>query len=194
VASRPRRPGSDRGRAAIDWEAAFSFFASLPPGQRRYSLVAAEFDVALRTVERHGRDGSWRARAAEIDAQARSEVDARLGRARANQLADVEKLIEASFVTYAQQLRDGEVRISAAGFATLVKLLQQLAGQPGEPAPETTTRPDSTAVRSPERTQAVIDALRETGALEVLGLHATVDPDDNGPEDTNDTDDEKEER
>jgi hypothetical protein len=182
AANRARRPGSDRGRAAVDWEAAFVFYASLPAESRSYAAVASRFGVSRRTVEARGRRHGWRQRVGEIEAEAARQADQQLGRARVAQLADAEKLIEASFLTYAQQLRNGDVQISAAGFATLVKLLQQLAGQPAEPTPETTPPPDTTVARTPERTQAVIEALRETGALEALGLRST-----NAENDTNES-------
>ena len=41
-----RKPRSDRGRPATDWEAAFVFFAALPSQLRTYAAVAAEFNVS----------------------------------------------------------------------------------------------------------------------------------------------------
>ncbi|HEV2590450.1 MAG TPA: hypothetical protein VGU02_01030, partial [Gaiellaceae bacterium] len=54
-----RRPGSNSGRATIDWQQAFLFYVSLPPEQRDYQTVADEFGVSRRTVERHGRTDRW---------------------------------------------------------------------------------------------------------------------------------------
>jgi hypothetical protein len=65
-----RKRGSDRGRAALDWNQAFLFYAGLPPEQRSYAAVAAEFGVSARTVERHGRKERWRERAHELDREA----------------------------------------------------------------------------------------------------------------------------
>jgi hypothetical protein len=36
----------------VDREAAFAFWAALPPEQRRYAVVAEKFDVSPRTPER----------------------------------------------------------------------------------------------------------------------------------------------
>ena len=47
------------GRAAIDWQQAFLFYAGLPPQQRTYQAVADQFGVSVRTVERHGMNEHW---------------------------------------------------------------------------------------------------------------------------------------
>jgi hypothetical protein len=135
VAAAKRKPGSDLGRPALDWEQAFAFYASLSPERRSYRAVAAEFGVSRRTVETHGRRDRWRERVARIEAEAALEAAKRLGRARADQLADVQKLIEASFITYAQQLRSGEVRLTASDLPRLVKLLHELWGEPVSSGP-----------------------------------------------------------
>src|SRR5437764_1048112 len=106
-----RKPGSDRGRPAIDWEVAFGFYASLSSAERSYRLVAERFGVSVRTVEKHGRGERWRERLRGIQAEAAAEAERRLGRAWGEQIAQFEKLIEASLITYAQQLRSGGVRI-----------------------------------------------------------------------------------
>ena len=49
-----RKPGSNRGRAAVDWQRAFQFYAAVPPAERDYRRVAEEYRVSVRTVERHG--------------------------------------------------------------------------------------------------------------------------------------------
>ena len=59
AANPKRRPGSDLGRATVDWEAAFAFYAALADECRCYQAVADEFDVSLRTVENHGRADRW---------------------------------------------------------------------------------------------------------------------------------------
>src|SRR3954452_24947939 len=117
-----RQPGSNLGRAAIDWERAFLFYATLPSETRDYRKVAAEFGVSPRTVERHGRSGRWKQRARELDAAASAAAAERIRDQRADKLVDVEKLIDASYVTYATQLRDGKVRVSPADLPRLHKL------------------------------------------------------------------------
>lgn len=132
MASQARRPNSDLGRPAIDWSEAFLFYASLPPEQRSYARVAAEFGVSVRTVERHGRVEKWRQRMREIQAQAAREADKKLGRAWAERIADFEKLIEATCISYAQQLSGGRVRVTASDLVGLVKISLQLRGEPSE--------------------------------------------------------------
>lgn len=166
MASGERKEGSDRGRPAIDWEQAFAFYASLPPERRSYATVATEFAVSPRTVETHGRRDRWRQRAGRIEAEAAAEVAKRLGHARADQLADVQKLIEASFITYAQQLRSGEVRLTASDLPRLVKLLHELWGAPStldeQPAVQRRSPPARPSI---EHMGEVIAALQESGAL-----------------------------
>lgn len=132
MASAKRQPGSDLGRAAIDWDRAFAVYAALSPEQRSYQAIADRYGISLRTVETHGRRERWRERAEQIDREAAAEAERRIGRARADQLADVQRLIEASFIAYAQQLRNGDVRLTASDLPRLVKLLTDLWTDPAE--------------------------------------------------------------
>jgi hypothetical protein len=163
-----RRAGSDLGRPAIDWEAAFALYASLPPEQRSYRTVAAEFGVSARTVETHGRKERWRERSQRIEAEAAAQAEKRLGKARADQIADVQRLVEATLISYAQQLRSGEVRLTASDLPRMFKLLHELWGNDTQedeqpPKPESTERQTSS-----EHLLEVIEALRESGALDAL--------------------------
>ena len=178
MASPGRQPGSDLGRPLIDWEQAFAFFASLAPERRSYAAVASEFGVSIRTVERHGRSEQWQQRLRLINAQAAAETNSMLGRARAEQIGKLVKLIDASLVAYADRLRRGDVRIGPADLDRLYKLWQQLQHELAQP-PETRAADEQppSPDRSPEHTAAVIEALRETGTLSALGMHA-VDPND----------------
>jgi hypothetical protein len=125
-----RSPGSDRGRQAIDWERAFVFYASLPPESRSYTMVAAEFGVSRRTVETHGRSERWATRLKAIETDAARRADLELGRARAEQLGDFHRLIEASCVAYARQLAGGQVKITASDLVRLIRISLQLHGEP----------------------------------------------------------------
>src|SRR5947207_11453710 len=125
-----RQPGSNRGRPALDWNQAFLYYAGLPPDQRDYAAVAAEFAVSPRTVERHGRSERWRERARELDREASRTAAARLVEERAATLTDFERLVEASLLGYAQKLREGTVRLSAADLPRLHKLLRELWQEP----------------------------------------------------------------
>jgi hypothetical protein len=131
-----RKPGSNRGQAALDWNRAFLFYAALPSERRSYGAVAAEFGVSVRTVERHGQEEGWRARALEIDRQAAATAAAQLADQRAERLTDLEKLVEASLVGYAQKLREGKVRLGAADLPRLHKLLRELWEEPEVQASE----------------------------------------------------------
>jgi hypothetical protein len=154
----------------IDWEAAFAFFASLPPEARSYAAVAARFGVSKRTVETHGRRGGWRERVAAIEADAARQADQRLGRARADQLADFHRLIEASCVAYAKQLASGQVKVTASDLVGLIKISLQLWGEPTARVELLSGSPEWTLLRSrildtlaayPEAQQALAAALAE---------------------------------
>jgi hypothetical protein len=162
-----RKPGSDRGRPALDWDQAFLYYTGLPPERRDYAAVAAEFGVSPRTVERHGRSERWRERARELDREASRTAAARLVEERAARLNDLERLVEASFVGIAQKLREGTLRLSAADLPRLHKLLRELwqepAPEPSEPSP---AEPGGEQPASLEHKLQVLQALQEAGLLE----------------------------
>jgi hypothetical protein len=171
VAAKPgRKPGSDRGRPVLDWEQAFAYYAALPPELRSYGAVAREFAVSVRTVEKHGRHGRWRERVRAIEAEAGAELDRQLGASRVKTFADVQKLIEASYLTYAQQLRNGDVKIKAADLPRLAKLQLELWQQAAElaAAPASTAPPAESGAHAAgfEHKLEVLRALQESGALE----------------------------
>jgi hypothetical protein len=122
----------DGGRARVDREEAFQYWAALPLDGRSYTAVAAEFGISPRTVERYARDGAWRERLRGIEADAARLADEELGYRRAKQLADFHQLIEASCVTYARQLASGQVRITASDFVGLIKVALLLHGAPSD--------------------------------------------------------------
>jgi hypothetical protein len=162
-----RKPGSNLGRAAVDWPQAFYYYASLPGDRRNYRTVAAYYKVSVRTVEKHGLREHWKERAREIDREAAAAAAATLATDRAHKLVELEKLIDASEVRYAQNLGRGDVRISAADLPRLHKLRKELwddlDAEPVEPAraPVAEQNADSS-----ERKLEVLRALREAGALE----------------------------
>jgi hypothetical protein len=164
-----RRSGGKRGRASIDWQAAFQFYAALPPNQRDYRQVAVHFGVSARTVERHGLQERWRERANAIDHNAAVAAAAKLAEDRAAQLADIDALIEAALVSLAQQLRDGRVRLSASDLPRLYKLRRELWESP---APEAPISPAETINSAAEPSRAhklqVLRALAEAGVLEMI--------------------------
>ncbi len=165
-----RRPGSDRGQPLVDWEAAFSYYASLPPETRSYAAVAKRFGVSARTVETHGRRGRWRDRIAAIEAAAATQADRKLSRARADQLADFHKLIDATCVAYARQLASGQVLVTTSSLVGLIKLSLQLHAEPEAENLPLATAPEWVALRArlisalaahPEALEALITAIAE---------------------------------
>jgi len=170
--SAERKPGSDLGGPAIDWEQAFIYYASLPAEGRRYQAVADEFGVSVRTVEKHGRNEHWKQRLQAINAQAAAETNNALGQARAEHFVDLAKLIEASLIGYAEKLRRGDVRMGPADLDRLHKLWRQLSDELNQPSEPASTDPAPAPTRPAEHTAAVIEALLETGTLAALGLQA----------------------
>jgi hypothetical protein len=175
-----RKAGSNQGRATIDWQQAFLYYAALPPDQRDYNAVADRFKVSVRTVEKHGLKERWRDRTQAIDAEAASAAAATLAKERATQLAQVDKLIDASYLTYANQLRDGRVRVTPADLPRLQKLRRELWDDPARDPPPATTPAPAPATTTEEKLAhklAVLRALRDAGALERLQqLADTPDP------------------
>jgi hypothetical protein len=162
-----RKPGSERGRPALDWERAFLHYAALAPEERSYAAVAAEFGVSARTVERHGRRERWRERARELDREASRAAAARLVEERTARLGDLERLVEASLLGYAQKLREGTVRLSAADLPRLHKLLRELWQEPPlEPIEPGPAAPGDEQSASLEHKLQVLRALQEAGLLE----------------------------
>ncbi len=174
MAKSDRKPGSDLGRPAIDWEEAFAFYASLPAEQRSYQRVADEFEVSVRTVEAHGRRDGWKQRLGQIRAQVAAETNSSLSSAHVEHLTNLIKLTDALKIAFADQLRRGDMRMSTADLERLHKLRKQLLDELAEPAAIGAEQPSAATspARTPEHTAEVIAALRESGALEALGLQA----------------------
>lgn len=121
-------------------------------------------------METRGRTGRWKERLRGIDAKAAAQTDDILLHARVDELQKIRKLIDASFIAYAERLREG-MRMTPADLERLNRLSLALIEEITQP------RINSQAddgrqfqERTPEHTAAVVDALAETGALEALGL------------------------
>lgn len=151
------------------------FWAGLPAEDRSYQAVADKFQVSRRTVERHGREAGWKRRLAEIGARAAAETNSSLGHARAEEIGKLRKLIDASLLSYAEKLRRGDVRMSPADLDRLHKLWQQLTDELPPPNEPMLPEEERSSGRPAEHIAEVIEALRESGVLEALGLTTTTD-------------------
>jgi hypothetical protein len=169
TAERVRPDGSRLGRPAVDWEHAFAHYASLPAPKRSYRAVADAFGVSVRTVEKHGRTERWRDRIAQINTEAATQTNAALADERVQEVRKIGRLIEASFMSYADKLRRSEVRMTPADLERLYRLSRQLGDELGAPAAPLEAVPSK---RRPEDVASVVDALAEAGALDALGLVA----------------------
>jgi hypothetical protein len=161
IAGPQGRGNSDLGRPAIDWEAAFAFYASLSPERRSYAAVAAQFGVSTRTVETHGRRDRWRERGRRIDHEATVAAERQIGETRSEQIAEALELIKASLTAYREQLGGGSVRVRPADLPRLVKMLNDLSVENTEVVD---TPASAHSVESPPsmgHMRAVIAALHE---------------------------------
>ena len=114
----------------------------------------------------------------------------RLRDQRTEKLLDVEKLIDASYLTYATQLRDGKVRMSPADLPRLHKLRSDLWTETDTPAAEPVEPEIVETIDPAEHRLQVLRALDAAGVLgQLLGRdhdeHAEADQHD----DRNDQDD-----
>lgn len=186
-----RAAGSRRGRPSIDWEGAFHHYASLPDAERSYGAVAEHFQVSTRTVEAHGRTEHWRERLAHIKAQAAEAADAQLATARAEKLAEIDLLIDASLTSYAQQLRAGSVKVVPGDLLRLYKLREDVWAQHdverGMKAADDASEHD--CVDPEQRKRELILALEEAGAFDRLRnlTRAPADTDAMRPDDASES-------
>lgn len=164
-----------RGKTSVDWEAAFAYYAALPPGARTYAAVAAHFNVSARTVETHGRTGGWKQRLRAIDAETAARTVDVLADARVEEVNKMRRLIEASLIAYAERLRDG-MRMAPADLERLNRLSLALIDETTHPRARPDDDSERVRDRTPEHTAAVLAALEETGALQAIGL-TRVQPD-----------------
>jgi hypothetical protein len=153
----------------VDWDKAFAYYAALPPQERSYAAVGAHFHVSPRTVETHGRAGRWRERLRLIENEAAARTIDALVEARVEEVHKLRRLVEASYIAYADRLREG-MRMSPADLERLNRLSLALIEETSNPHPALDQPDEQLVKRTPEHTAAVLDALAETGALEALGL------------------------
>ena len=122
-----RKPASNSGRPATEWNKAFLYYGALPPDQRSYRIVAEKFGLSVRTVEGHGCKEHWKQRAQQLDREAADAAGHGIVEQRAKKLIEFEKLIEASTLSYQDQLRQEKVKMSPRDLVTLYKLLSERA-------------------------------------------------------------------
>jgi hypothetical protein len=169
-----RKPGSNLGHDAIDWNAAFLYYAGLPPEQRSYRAVADAYAMSVRTVERHGRQDRWKQRARELDRDATERAGEKIRDKRVDDLLDTLKLIEAAVVTFATQLRNGTVKVTPADLGRLHKLRTEIWQMTDTRTSDWSAQAVPVDSIDPvERKLEVIRALDDAGVLQQL-LH----PDD----------------
>jgi hypothetical protein len=164
----PDTPEDFRGRTWVDWEQAFSYYASLPPRRRSYKAVAAEFDVSVRTVETHGRMDCWKARLREIQRETATRNREIIISGRELEVRRIQRLIDASLSEFGERLREG-MPMRLGDLERLNRLSRALFDESSQTS-EAHEAQSATPERTPEHVAAVLDALAESGALRMLGL------------------------
>jgi hypothetical protein len=161
--------GKNLGRAKIDWEQAFLYYASLPPDQRDYLTVAMKFEVSVRTVEGRGRGADWVRRARQIDQDATKRAATQLASERAEKLVETEKLVDATYVSYANQLVAGQVKITPTHLVRMFELRERVwESQDSEFSEPIAASRDPDPVDPLERKREVLRALHDAGVLQRL--------------------------
>jgi hypothetical protein len=167
------------GRSWVDWEQAFSYYASLPSGRRSYEAVAMEFGVSVRTVETHGRQDRWRAQLREIEREAAVRNREVIISGREREVHKILRLIDATLSEYDERLRQG-MPMRPGDLERLNRLSRALFDESSETSD---AREPQSAVpeRTPEHVAAVLNALAESGALNRFGL-ARIPADESDPD------------
>jgi hypothetical protein len=166
-----RRPGSNRGRPLLDWEAAFGFYASLPDPERSYQAVADRYQVSVRTVERHGREKHWKGRLADIKRQAAANASEALTAQLTESLTRTLRMTEATLTRYAQQLQAGTVKVTPSDLVRLTTLQQQLADtlEAAHNRPQPSDLVSAADAEDPElRRRELVRALQDAGVFDRL--------------------------
>jgi len=114
--------------SAIDWDAAFAYYAALG-STRTFRHVREHMGVGQRTVERAAIRLNWKARIAEHDREVAAQVDRTLVRDRSLRVADTLRIIDASRLKFAANLREQTFRLTGSDFVGLIKLEQLLEGE-----------------------------------------------------------------
>ncbi len=157
----PKTPENPRA------EEAFTFYASLPAGQRTYAAVAAKLGVSLPTVKRWGTKGNWQQRVAErevgIARKATDQMETAQVSARSRQL----KLLEVALVKLVNAIAEGTVRGSYGDLERLLRLEGFIKGTdkslPIEEVHrifEHFLRTIEQEIHDPEQRQRIADAVR----------------------------------
>jgi len=169
----PRRKASvvqirPAGRPATDWDEAFVYYASLPDGQRTYGAVAERFGVSVRTVERHGREDSWRERVKRHKRDAARTVDGELTARRKDALNTQLALVEETTAWYGEQLLAGTVKVTPSDLVRLIAAHQQLgeAIALAQSVPADVTKAAPTEEQRLEHKLDVLRALLRAGQLD----------------------------
>lgn len=144
--------------------------------------MADAYQVSVRTVERHARTDAWRQKAREFDGSAIARAREQLCDERAEALVDTERLIGASFVTYASQLQHGEVKVTPADVARLHKLRNEIWAERDDHTDiKFGDEPQTDPIDPTERKLQVVRALDDAGVLRQIleaALDETTDPDE----------------
>jgi hypothetical protein len=121
-----------RGRNRIDWDAAFTYWASMPRAVRSFGKVAKKFEVSDTAVRKAAERDRWLARVSEIDRKASVAVERRVIREHEVRIAETLEIIDGLRQQLRERAKAGDVVIDITDFVQLMKLEQLLEGDPTE--------------------------------------------------------------
>jgi hypothetical protein len=143
-----RRKNHNGRRPAVDWAAAFSFYAALGPGNRSFRRVAAEFRVSEQSVHKWARREHWRERIADIDRRVAAKVNAEVDRSLADRRATTILIAEAVRIAFMRDLISGRYKPTASDVVAFAKLEMEL-GDVGAVPPLEGTYPGGPSTAHP---------------------------------------------
>lgn len=114
--------------ARIDWEAARQHWLSQEP-PRTFTATARAFNCSIRGVSYRAHAEGWLKDADLIDREARRSFMRKAIRARADRLADRERLLDEMLTTAWEDVLGGRLEIRASDVPGLIKAEQLLLGE-----------------------------------------------------------------
>jgi hypothetical protein len=119
---------TDNPRNPVNWDAAFAYYASLPPERRSRSRVASRFQVSPQRVSTVAVQRDWDARVAVIDRRARQRAETTIVRERSTEIAKTVEIVSLAEDELLKRLRAGQAEVRLADLPALVKLRELLLG------------------------------------------------------------------
>lgn len=116
----------------VNWEAAWAYYAALPPERRQFSAVAARFGVSDTAVRKQAIARGWLERIREVDTRTRGKVENVIVRDRAREITKTLEIIALAESELLGRPRAGGAEVRLADLPALVRLRELLLGEATE--------------------------------------------------------------